>query len=891
MQDSSSVVSLSESHYHLQLILRTSNDALMKSWRAAILDALGHRGMDQRFMDIKKAHSATFEWLLQDPRQTQETTVGSRNDEHREKANLEFTNWLRSDGGIFHIAGKPGSGKSTLMKFLCQSPKTAGYLEEWRGKDKLVLAKCFFWRHGQEDQKNFIALVRSLLYQVLLNCPELIEVVFPIRWAQIAEHGIRNHLDGSEIQEAFNRMLDSHKIFKGRKFAFFIDALDEYNGRHIDLVNEFVKWSSQHPTDLKICVTSREYNEFILGFSDCPSLRIHDCTRMDISLLVRDKIDALVQRYLSQSNAPIMYSLRRAIASKAEGVFVWVHLVLNAVEDGVLNGDSISDLEDRVKTFPNGLDDLYQHLFDSIPESYRAKAFESLMLTCLLSSASGLHTPLIRYYLLNEVIADPDFAMKMTIREGPVETQKLLQTRRQLYGRCKGLLEVHSSPPCYWRGPDDGVVKFMHSTAQEFLDKPHVKRLIDAEVGHIDFFQRECMTFLATMKYGYPGLGPPDYQAGMSSKEEEHRLNYRDSAYNDLYAREFQFIIERASKEILTRKLPCGHPFNAWFPGFINTLRAVSARRFRAGVRPENHLLLQAPVRNGPLDPVRYTDNPAYIYDMFERLVLLTYGLFDLLESRELESIVEMLHKTSLPKMDIMWILRFLTPPTPDEADSYERLYHMMQLLLATGLSPNTISWKGRGITVFECCICYFLTPSIPCPDVVINPFSLFELFLLHGAKSDLRLVFGPTYQRRGTNIRIVRVAAFSGMGEGIGFVSVYSTAPIVSFAFQRDGFLSVRDLFEFWFPDDYMRLHQLLDRRDTVAGSSSATAATSSPDNHRDSCREYDTGPPAIPCILPGIEGVQLPNSALYDVVEDLPKGIPLEYKRRLGLVPKNSE
>ena len=44
-----------------------------------------------------------------------------------------FVNWLSTGNGIFHIYGKLGSGKSTLMKFLCDHPRTESELQKWAG--------------------------------------------------------------------------------------------------------------------------------------------------------------------------------------------------------------------------------------------------------------------------------------------------------------------------------------------------------------------------------------------------------------------------------------------------------------------------------------------------------------------------------------------------------------------------------------------------------------------------------------------------------------------------------------------------------------------------------------------------------------------------------------
>lgn len=56
---------------------------------------------------IEKAHTHTFRWLLSPSAQ-----------EMQPSSCLDFATWLRSGDGVFWIHGKPGSGKSTFIKFL-----------------------------------------------------------------------------------------------------------------------------------------------------------------------------------------------------------------------------------------------------------------------------------------------------------------------------------------------------------------------------------------------------------------------------------------------------------------------------------------------------------------------------------------------------------------------------------------------------------------------------------------------------------------------------------------------------------------------------------------------------------------------------------------------------
>jgi DNA helicase HerA-like ATPase len=55
-----------------------------------------------------------------------------------------------SSTGIFWIFGKPGSGKSTLMKYLVEDQRTHDLLQKWAGPKKLIVRKfccCLLYIH------------------------------------------------------------------------------------------------------------------------------------------------------------------------------------------------------------------------------------------------------------------------------------------------------------------------------------------------------------------------------------------------------------------------------------------------------------------------------------------------------------------------------------------------------------------------------------------------------------------------------------------------------------------------------------------------------------------------------------------------------------------------
>jgi len=86
-----------------------------------------------------------------------------------------FSKWLQEGSGLFWIHGKPGSGKSTLMKLIFQSHQTWELLHNWRRGSLEIMAGFFFHYRGSVIQKSFEGVLRSLILQILapLHTPYL----------------------------------------------------------------------------------------------------------------------------------------------------------------------------------------------------------------------------------------------------------------------------------------------------------------------------------------------------------------------------------------------------------------------------------------------------------------------------------------------------------------------------------------------------------------------------------------------------------------------------------------------------------------------------------------------------------------------------------------------
>jgi hypothetical protein len=125
-----------------------------------ILESLAFEGMYGRYDTVDNAHFKTLRWIFNDSLdddqveekdELKDKPEGEQEDEQEDERDAEkkadreedeakasarelLLNWMSSGARIFHISGKLGSGKSTLMKYLCDNNRTKSLLKEWAGK-------------------------------------------------------------------------------------------------------------------------------------------------------------------------------------------------------------------------------------------------------------------------------------------------------------------------------------------------------------------------------------------------------------------------------------------------------------------------------------------------------------------------------------------------------------------------------------------------------------------------------------------------------------------------------------------------------------------------------------------------------------------------------------
>ncbi|KAJ0115843.1 hypothetical protein J7T55_004012 [Diaporthe amygdali] len=451
-----------------------------------VLTSLHYKVMKTRYESIPEAYQQTFDWIFKASRSS---SVGSK---------TTFRSWLKSKSGIFWITGKAGSGKSTLMKFLGSHERTSRALKSWAAPDACVIANFYFWSLGTELQKTQEGLLRSLLFEVLRQSPDLMPTVCPDRWRSSQISGARNSLITSwtlsELRETITRLSQANGLSK--RFCFFIDGLDEYSGNHLEITKILRELSSSQ--NIKICVSSRPWNVFEdeFGRDDDRKIYIHDLTRGDITKYAQGKLQEHPNWRLMSVQSTRYDALVQNITDKAQGVFLWVFLVIRSLSEGLTNGDTLSILEARIRQFPTDLEQYFRHMLNSVESIYHHQMAE----TFLVALNASRPLSLMLYSFLDDFSGAPGRALTFPVQgmDNYDISLRHQQMRRRLNGRCKGLLEIYQDP-----GSVDYLgyrVEFLHRTVRDFLDTKEMANFLLENAPDIDTNESTLHGFIVLIK-------------------------------------------------------------------------------------------------------------------------------------------------------------------------------------------------------------------------------------------------------------------------------------------------------------------------------------------------------------------------------------------------------
>lgn len=528
-----------------------------KEQRDRLLASLKFTGMNER---KNNSHNGTFPWIFHtsdspsegdqansdsDSRHTPPKASENKLNNSKGQPWHDFEDWLRSKHDTtYWISGKFGSGKTTLMKYIIDNPRTMKTLSIW-AKDPVIISH-FIWKAGplklQKDLKGCLCSIihqalesgRGSLGRILATGNSLSTKTSDTDWSP-------EELKGLCLDVLSNCQ---------SPVCIFLDGLDEIciedRADLLELVHKF-----QAIPNTKICLASRPEPHLKSAFSTYPQLRLQDLTLGDMKSYASE----ILQRRVSEGkiSSSVGSDIMDRLIRKADGVFLWLHLALLDLCNGLSQyRDSDNELYARLDQMPDGLNNLYEDIWTRINKDsaiYRKHA--ALYFKIVIDSMRSKRA----LTLLHLVATTTDSVQRSFI--GSMDTTSLKKeceaAIQKIEQRCIGLLEIvpssyYTSPET--RNPQDApllpywqmTVQFSHRTAYDFFtDSDQGKCILEFDLftSH-DLSLRLLKSDIVMIKFippQYPPVSASIYDAldTLSQLTDSFPRNHINEVLNELW--------------------------------------------------------------------------------------------------------------------------------------------------------------------------------------------------------------------------------------------------------------------------------------------------------------------------------------------------------------------
>ncbi|CAH0042880.1 unnamed protein product [Clonostachys rhizophaga] len=300
----------------------------IKISRKEKMESLRFEHIDNRRMNIKRAHLKTCKWMLEKE---------------------EYLDWLderkiREHGGFLWIKGKPGAGKSTMMKFISDASQ--------KKRAHPTTLDFFFNARGHDLEKSTTGLYQSILFQLLTKIPSLQDILDCSRlFANGTPRQWTNDLMKELIERAIEKLTST--------VVCYIDALDECHDDQIrDMISFFERLGQlaiSTGVGFYVCFSSRHY----------PHISMREGLGLEITLEKQqhhgDDIRQYIDSKLAIGHGKVAHEIKSELQEKASGVFMWAVLVVEILNKERDNGRK-HKLRQKLREIPKDLHELFRSI-------------------------------------------------------------------------------------------------------------------------------------------------------------------------------------------------------------------------------------------------------------------------------------------------------------------------------------------------------------------------------------------------------------------------------------------------------------------------------------------------------------------------------------------------
>ncbi|KAH8179738.1 AAA ATPase domain-containing protein [Sarocladium implicatum] len=435
--------------------------------KKALVRLLSFSSMSNRKDTVERTYRQTCEWFLQSD---------------------EFADWRSGRSGLLWIKGNPGSGKSTMMKFVIKNIQKAP-------GEKVV--SHFFNARGGDLEQSAEGLCQSLLVQLLYHVPSQVFATSETLCLASEEQSDKTWAL-PRLLELLEEVID---LLQPSPITIFVDAVDECNERQLQaMVDSLCDLLEEMSTGalLRICFASRYF----------PHVTREGATEF---LLEKRKehyqdVSQYIAGQLSSSKLHHRAQLQRVLQAKAGGSFIWAFLVIRFLKEDHRRG-KVTNWQTQIEALPVKLEELYRTILNRHEESRdeTLMCYKWVLITRRQMNLKEL------WWAIRLSCTDSSQDASILTDFEDMATEDL---ERRILDISRGFVTASD---------DDSRVQFIHETAREFAMKETGLDSEDKKARTHELFKNCCWrAILQILNFGEHTTFPSnvsDHRLGFATKE------------------------------------------------------------------------------------------------------------------------------------------------------------------------------------------------------------------------------------------------------------------------------------------------------------------------------------------------------------------------------------
>jgi ankyrin repeat protein len=407
----------------------------------------------------------------------------------------EYIGWLERRNiskhkGLLWIKGKPGSGKSVMMKQMLIQAETKQL--------SASVINFFFNARGTAAERKPIGLFRSLLHQLFRRQRPLLASFLPKFRTKRDTLKAGWEWQEGELSEYLSDVVTSAQV---SSMIVFIDALDECEHesdirRLVTFFSTLTSSAVSSNCKLNVCMSSRHYPH--ISVSSCEEIFMERWNTPDILKYVESELR--LEDMMGQT-------FQEEVSERASGVFLWVVLVVASLVKEKDEGRTVREMRQTLQAVPEELHQIFTGYFETVSARDRLKTLKLMELVlfaqrpltimelnCALAFSAELPHKSHRSWQHSDDYADSERQIERrfrTLSKGLLEFKDLSASTFDRYHSD----ERDASTRC--------VVQFIHESIRDFLLHHNGLQIIGStssqhSLGRSqDLMVRTCINYLS----------------------------------------------------------------------------------------------------------------------------------------------------------------------------------------------------------------------------------------------------------------------------------------------------------------------------------------------------------------------------------------------------------